>query len=101
MRADHPDHVRIATAPRSRWNNDGMSNLSAVRVVLCDDHPIWRSGVRADLGENFNVVGEAGDADEAIAVITKTKPDLVVCDLHKPNGGGIMVAKACGESTRI
>jgi DNA-binding NarL/FixJ family response regulator len=78
-----------------------MSNLSAVRVVLCDDHPIWRSGVRADLGENFNVVGEAGDADEAIAVINDTKPDLVVCDLHMPNGGGIKVAKTCGDKTRI
>src|SRR4051795_4446477 len=78
-----------------------MSNLSAVRVVLCDDHPIWRSGVRADLGENFHVVGEAGDAHEAIEVITKTKPDLVVCDLHMPNGGGIKVAKTCGDQTRI
>ena len=78
-----------------------MSDLSAVRVVLCDDHPIWRSGVRADLGENFNVVGEAGDADEAIEVIRATRPDLVVCDLHMPNGGGIKVAKTCGESTRI
>ncbi len=78
-----------------------MSNLSAVRVVLCDDHPIWRSGVRADLGENFHVVGEAGDAYEAIEVITKTSPDLVVCDLHMPNGGGIKVAKTCGERTKI
>ncbi len=72
-----------------------------VRVVLADDHPIWRSGVRADLGSNFHVVAEAGDADEAIAVIGATKPDLVVCDLHMPNGGGIKVAKTCGEQTRI
>ena len=72
-----------------------------VRVVLADDHPIWRSGVRADLGSNFHVVGEAGDADEAIEVIRSTKPDLVVCDLHMPNGGGIKVAKTCGEDTRI
>ena len=42
--------------------------MAAVRVVLADDHSIWRSGVRADLGEGFHVVGEAGDADEAIAV---------------------------------
>ena len=76
-------------------------NRSQVKVVLCDDHPIWRSGVRADLGENFWVVGEAGDADEAIAVIGETKPDLVVCDLHMPKGGGIKVAKECGESTRV
>jgi DNA-binding NarL/FixJ family response regulator len=79
----------------------GVADLRAVRVVLADDHPVWRSGVRADLGENFHVVGEASDADDAIAEIARTKPDLVVCDLHMPNGGGIKVAKTCGESTRI
>ncbi len=78
-----------------------MAELQMVRVVLADDHPIWRSGVRTDLGSNFHVVGEAGDADEAIDVIRSTKPDLVVCDLHMPNGGGIKVAKTCGEDTRI
>ena len=74
---------------------------TSVTVVLCDDHPIWRSGVRADLGENFRVVGEAGDATEAVEVITKHKPDLVVCDLHMPNGGGLKVARECGEMTNI
>ena len=78
-----------------------VAELSLVRVVLADDHPIWRSGVRADLGSNFHVVGEASDADEAIEVIRSTQPDLVVCDLHMPNGGGIKVAKTCGEETRI
>jgi DNA-binding NarL/FixJ family response regulator len=77
------------------------SSLNAVRVVIADDHPIWRSGVRADLGENFHVIGEAGDADEAIEVIATTKPDLVLCDLHMPNGGGLKVARACGTDTRI
>lgn len=72
-----------------------------IRVVLADDHPIWRDGVRADLGDGFWVVGEAGTADEAIAVIRKEAPDLVVCDLHMPGGGGIKVAKECGEATRI
>jgi DNA-binding NarL/FixJ family response regulator len=78
-----------------------MADLRSVRVVLADDHPIWRSGVRTDLGENFHVVGEASDADEAIEVIGRTKPDLVVCDLNMPGGGGIKVAKTCGEQTRI
>jgi len=72
-----------------------------VRVVLADDHPIWRSGVRADLGSNFHVVGEASDADEAIEAIRSTKPDLVVCDLNMPGGGGIKVARTCGEEARI
>jgi len=72
-----------------------------VRVVLADDHPIWRDGVRADLADGFWVVGEAGTADEAIAVIGETKPDLVVCDLHMPGGGGIKVAKTCAAATRI
>ncbi len=72
-----------------------------VRVVLADDHPIWRDGVRADLGRGFEVVGEAGTADEAIEVIGAQAPDLVVCDLKMPGGGGIAVAKACGQDTRI
>ena len=78
-----------------------MGSLQAVRVVVADDHPIWRSGLRADLGENFHVVGEAGDADEAIVVIGRTRPDLVVCDLHMPNGGGIKVARTCGADVPI
>ena len=75
--------------------------MAAVRVVLADDHSIWRSGVRTDLGELFHVVGEAGDAEEAIALIRREKPELVVCDLNMPNGGGIKVVKECSEQTRI
>lgn len=72
-----------------------------IKVVLADDHPIWRDGVRNDLGEGFTVVGEAGSANEAIDVIRATGPDLVVCDLHMPGGGGIKVARTCAEQTRI
>jgi DNA-binding NarL/FixJ family response regulator len=78
-----------------------MAKLDAVRVVVADDHQIWRSGLRADLGESFHVVGEAADADEAIEVIRRVRPDLVVCDLNMPGGGGIKVARTCGEETRI
>jgi DNA-binding NarL/FixJ family response regulator len=75
--------------------------VSRSRVVLADDHPIWRDGVRADLGDHFDVVGEAGSAKEAIAVIGSTQPDLAVCDLHMPDGGGLAVVRACAEQTRI
>ena len=74
---------------------------AVITVVLADDHPIWRDGVRNDLGEGFEVVGEAGSADEAIAAIRATSPDVVVCDLHMPGGGGIKVARTCAEQARI
>ena len=75
--------------------------MARIRVVLADDHPIWRDGVRSDLGDDFDVVGEAGTADEAIAAIRAEHPDLVVCDLHMPGGGGLKVVRTCGEATRI
>lgn len=78
-----------------------MTDPDVVRVVLADDHAIWRSGVKADLGERFWVVGEAGNADEAIDCIRRLTPDVVVCDLHMPGGGGLKVARECGEMTTI
>jgi DNA-binding NarL/FixJ family response regulator len=66
-----------------------------IRVVLADDHELMRSGLRGELGERFEVVGEADDAEGAIDVITARRPDLVVSDLHMPRGGGLAVVKAC------
>lgn len=79
----------------------GVTALGPVRVVVADDHAIWRSGLKSDLGSNFQVIGEAEDAPSAIEVIKTQKPDLVVCDLHMPNGGGLAVVKECGEDYRI
>jgi DNA-binding NarL/FixJ family response regulator len=62
-------------------------------VVIADDHPTVRSGIRADLGPPFVVVGEAGSADEALALIESCQPDLVVCDLNMPGGGGLRVVR--------
>lgn len=74
---------------------------ATITVVLADDHPVWRSGVRTDLGDGFTVVAEASDAEEAIATIRHHRPDVVVCDLNMPGGGGLAVVRACGEQTRI
>ena len=75
------------------------------RVVLADDHPTVRSGIRADLGPPFTVVGEAGDADEALRLIDAERPDLVVCDLNMPGGGGLRVVRETaarhGEAVRV
>ena len=77
-------------------------DVNRPRVVLVDDHPIWqRDGVRSDLGEGFDVVGEAANAKEAIEVIRATRPDLVVCDLQIPDGGGIAVVRACADTPRV
>ena len=75
--------------------------MAPVKVVIADDHQIWRSGLRADLGENFTVVGEAGDARQAIEVIKATDPDLVLSDLHMPEGGGIALAKAVSDDVPV
>lgn len=64
-----------------------------IRVVVADDHEIWRSGLRADLGEDFAVVAEAGDADSTIEAVRRERPDLVVCDLNMPGGGGMAVVR--------
>jgi DNA-binding NarL/FixJ family response regulator len=66
---------------------------SRVRVVLVDDHRLIRSGVRTELGDAVDVVGEAGDVDEAIRVITAEKPDVVLLDVHMPGGGGAEVIR--------
>jgi len=65
-----------------------------VRVVLVDDHRMFRSGVRAELGDAVDVVGEAEDADQAITVIRATRPDVVLLDVHLPGGGGRAVLAA-------
>jgi len=67
-----------------------------VRVVLVDDHRLVRSGVRAELGPAVEVVGEAGDVDEAVRVITAEKPDVVLLDVHLPGGGGAEVIRSIG-----
>lgn len=64
-----------------------------IRVVIADDHHIWRSGLRADLGDRFEVVGEADDTDGAIDVIDAHRPDLALIDLNMPGGGGLRVVR--------
>jgi DNA-binding NarL/FixJ family response regulator len=64
------------------------------RVVLVDDHAMFRSGVRAELGSRLDVVGEAGTVAEAIDVITAQRPEVVLLDVHMPDGGGLAVIEA-------
>ncbi|MDT4891249.1 MAG: hypothetical protein QOE97_284 [Pseudonocardiales bacterium] len=68
------------------------------RVVIVDDHAMFRSGVRAELGERVLVVGEAGSPAEAIDVIGSTAPDVVLLDVHMPDGGGLAVIEVVGTN---
>jgi DNA-binding NarL/FixJ family response regulator len=72
-----------------------------VCVVLVDDHDVVRAGLRAELGPEFTVVGEASDAEGAIDVVEARRPDLVVCDLHMRGGGGLAVVRACATIAPI
>lgn len=58
------------------------------RVVVVDDHALFRAGVRSELAGAVDIVGEADDVDRAVAVITATVPDVVLLDVHLPGGGG-------------
>ena len=65
-----------------------------VRVVIVDDHAIFRSGLKADLDPRVIVVGEAGTVEQAIEVIARTRPEVVLLDVHLPGGGGHAVVGA-------
>ena len=59
-----------------------------IRVVIVDDHQIFRAGLRAGLGDVVEVVGEATSVDEAISIIPTVAPDVVLLDVHLPGGSG-------------
>ncbi|MGW1991084.1 LuxR C-terminal-related transcriptional regulator [Embleya sp. NPDC001921] len=67
------------------------------RVVLVDDHRMFRTGVRAEIGEAVEVVGEADDVASAVAVVTETRPEVVLLDVHLPGGGGVEVLRRCAS----
>jgi DNA-binding NarL/FixJ family response regulator len=68
------------------------------RVFIVDDHQLFLSGVRAELQDRVDLVGEAGDVDSAIQSIRMSKPDVVLVDVHMPGGGGKAVIEAVAET---
>lgn len=64
------------------------------RVFIVDDHGLFRSGVRSELGDEVEVVGEADDVEPAVARIPACRPDVVLLDVHLPGGGGQAVVTA-------
>ncbi|MEV7967238.1 response regulator transcription factor [Sphaerisporangium sp. NPDC088356] len=75
-----------------------------VKVLIVDDHRLFRSGVRAELGSQIEVVGEAEDVESAVAAIESLKPDVILLDVHMPGGGGQEVLRrvlGSGSSVRF
>jgi DNA-binding NarL/FixJ family response regulator len=64
------------------------------RVFLVDDHALIRSGIRAELGSQVELVGEADEVEAAIEMILERLPDVVLLDVHMPDGGGQSVLEA-------
>ena len=72
--------------------------MTATRVFVVDDHYLFLSGVKSELGTRFDLVGDAADVDDAIARIRQTSPDVVLLDVHMPGGGGRSVIEAVLET---
>jgi DNA-binding NarL/FixJ family response regulator len=68
-------------------------NVPTPSVVIVDDHAIFRSGVRAELEGLVEVRGDAGSVEEAVPMIARERPDVVLLDVHMPGGGGVEVIR--------
>ena len=76
----------------------GGADMSArIRVFVVDDHALFRSGVKAEIGDAVDIVGDVGTVDEAIVAIRATKPDVVLLDVHLPDGGGRAILEGLAD----
>jgi DNA-binding NarL/FixJ family response regulator len=64
-----------------------------IRVLIVDDHAMFRAGVRAEIGDSVDVVAEAADVDTAVSAVQQHQPDVVLLDVHLPGGGGVEVMR--------
>jgi DNA-binding NarL/FixJ family response regulator len=90
----------IASKPKAR------ERVKKIRILIADDHPIFRDGLRKllSLEEDFQVIGEAEDGKEAVDMVQKLSPDILLLDLKMPNLSGIGALEALGDkfkSTRV
>lgn len=80
--------------PEARTTTDGRQpdgRPAQRRVVVVDDHAMFRSGVKHDIGPFVSIVGEGEDVGTAVAAVLRTMPDVVLLDVHIPGGGGVEV----------
>jgi DNA-binding NarL/FixJ family response regulator len=70
-------------------------------VVIVDDHQLFRSGVRAELGGLVDVLGDAATVEDAVRLIAELEPDVVLLDVHMPGGGGLEVIRQSAPAQRF
>jgi DNA-binding NarL/FixJ family response regulator len=68
-----------------------------IRVAIVDDHGLFRAGVRAELEGHVDLVGEAASVADAVALVAAQRPDVVLLDVHMPDGGGVAVIRGTAE----
>ena len=80
-------------------HGDSSGSLMSLRLVVVDDHPIVRDGLAGifALEEDIDVVGQAGNGPEALAVVAERDPDLVLMDLRMPGGDGFAAIRQLRE----
>ncbi len=77
-------------------------SASGVTVAVVDDHALFRAGVRAEMAGRVNVVGDAGTVSEAVVLILEHRPDVVLLDVHMPDGGGAaVIAGVAAEAPEV
>lgn len=69
-----------------------------IKVAIVDDHAIFRAGVRAEIVDGVDVVGESDGVSDAVLLIARTQPEVVLLDVHMPDGGGVEVIRRVAES---
>lgn len=77
-----------------------MAEAEVIRVLIVDDHPVVRQGLRSFLSsrEGIEVVGEAGDGEQAVAEVERLGPDVVLMDLVMPGAGGVVAIRRIGDA---
>ena len=92
-----PQPDRLGAQPEGTRPDPVEGAGGPLRVVVVDDHAMFRTGVKAEIGRSLAVVGEAEDVDRAVQVVLDKRPDVVLLDVHLPGGGGVEVLRRVHE----
>ena len=97
-------HATPGAGHRGRARPAQEGAMSTPRVVIVDDHRLFRAGVRAELEGRVEIVGDAETVEQAVALVLAEQPDVVLLDVHMPDGGGAEVIRgvtAAGSDARF